>query len=101
MCLTLAQVLVKRPQVSEIMWRGLQKNIFLHNLQLRYTETFYEFLMTNNYFMQERYKDMSLSLKITSFMLKTSEQMKYRYALKLCSENVTRSNLNIPTKFFL
>ncbi len=65
----------KAPRIRNYVAWSSEKYFFLHNLQLRSTETFYEFLMTNNYFMQERYKDMSLCLKNTSSMPKTSEQM--------------------------
>ncbi len=44
---------------------------------------------------------MNFSLQSTSFMPKTSVQMKNRYALKQCSENVTRINRNgSKQKFF-
>jgi hypothetical protein len=81
--------------------RLIRKIFFLRNLQLRSTETFYEFSIYKVHSFQETYKDMSFRLKSTSFKPKTSEQMKYRYAFKLYPENTTGLDRTGSTKFFL
>jgi hypothetical protein len=74
--------------------------LFLHNLQLRSTETFYKFSMTKVHSFQETYKDTSFRLKSTSFRPKSSKQMENRYAFKLYPENATRLNRTGSTNFF-
>ncbi len=73
---------------------------FLHNLQLRSTQTFYEFSIAKVHSFQKEQEYLNFDSKSTSFRSKTSEQMKNRYALKLYPENVTRPNRTGPINFF-
>ncbi len=73
---------------------------FLHYLQLRSTETFYEFSITKVYSFQKKQEHLNFDSKSTSFKPKTFEQMKNRYAFKLYPENDTRLNRTESTQFF-
>ncbi len=88
----------KHPKICETV---IRKIFFLHYLQLRSTETFYEFPITKVHSFQKEPENLNFDSKSTSYRSETSEQMKNRCAFKLYPENVTRPNRTGPTKFSL
>ncbi len=76
--------------------RGIMKKMISKNIRvdLRVSDTVGE--------TRSRYSHVYLlgTIKITTCMLKSSEQIKNRYAFKLCFKNTTRLNRTGSTNFF-